>query len=124
MRVLVIGGGGREHAIAWACEQHGHTVTMASELGDVTVDDVDLVIPGPESALVAGIADECSFRKIPCFGPTSKQARSAEAKHLFQLGGIDVYELLKAMEWPNYALVAQRVMQQQTQAAASEGTGK
>ena len=26
MRVLVVGGGGREHAIAWACEQHGHTV--------------------------------------------------------------------------------------------------
>ena len=80
MRVLVIGSGGRERAIAWACEQHGHTVTVAPELGDVTTDDIDLVIPGPEVALVAGVADECSFRKIPCFGPTSKQARIESSK--------------------------------------------
>jgi phosphoribosylamine--glycine ligase/phosphoribosylaminoimidazole synthetase len=80
MRVLVLGSGGREYAIAWACEQHGHTVSVAPELGDVTAADVDLVIPGPESLLVAGAADECSFRKIPCFGPTSKQARIESSK--------------------------------------------
>jgi phosphoribosylamine--glycine ligase/phosphoribosylaminoimidazole synthetase len=80
MRVLVVGSGGREQAIAWACERHGHTVRIAAELGDVTAADVDLVIPGPESALVAGIADECAFRKIPCFGPNSKQARIESSK--------------------------------------------
>lgn len=52
--------------------------------------------------------------------PTSKQARAAEAKHLFTLGAIDVYELLKAEQWPNYALVAQRVMQQQAMAAEAD----
>lgn len=56
--------------------------------------------------------------------PTSKQARAAEAKHLFTLGAIDVFELLKATEWPNYALVAQRVMQQQAMSAQAEASKK
>jgi phosphoribosylamine--glycine ligase/phosphoribosylaminoimidazole synthetase len=80
MRVLVIGAGGREQAIAWACERHGHTVRIASELGATSAADVDLVIPGPETVLAAGIADECAFRRIPCFGPTSKQARIESSK--------------------------------------------
>jgi hypothetical protein len=45
--------------------------------------------------------------------PTSKQARSAEADTLYALGAIDVLELLKAKQWPNYAVVAKRVMEAQ-----------
>lgn len=52
--------------------------------------------------------------------PTSKQARSAEAKHLFSIGAIDVYELLKAVEWPHYATVAKRITEMQAAAAAQE----
>ena len=104
MRVLVVGGGGREHAIAWACEQHGHTVEIAPDLGEVTADKVDLVIPGPEAALVAGVADECSFREIPCFGPTSKQARIESSKgfsrHLATSLGVPgpVYERFEELD--------------------------
>lgn len=51
--------------------------------------------------------------------PTSKQARAAEAERMFALGAVDVYELLKAKQWPNYALVANRVMSQMAQAGAA-----
>ena len=60
MRVLVVGGGGREAAIAWACRRHGHDVIVAPDLGEAGPADVDLVVPGPEAALAAGIADECA----------------------------------------------------------------
>ena len=49
--------------------------------------------------------------------PTSKQARSAEAERLYALGLLDVLETLKAMQWPNFAQVAKRVMDLQ----ASQG---
>jgi phosphoribosylamine--glycine ligase/phosphoribosylaminoimidazole synthetase len=80
MRVLVIGGGGREQAIAWACRHHGHDVRLAPDLGDASPDDTDLVFPGPEAALAAGVADECARRGIPCFGPTAELARLESSK--------------------------------------------
>jgi phosphoribosylamine--glycine ligase/phosphoribosylaminoimidazole synthetase len=80
MRVLVIGGGGRERAIAWACRHHGHDVRLAPDLGDASPDDTDLVFPGPEAALAAGVADECARRGIPCFGPTAELARLESSK--------------------------------------------
>lgn len=52
--------------------------------------------------------------------PTSKQARAAEVKHLYELGVVDEYEVLKTLEWPQFALVVQRVMQQKAQMAMAE----
>ena len=78
MRVLVIGAGGRESALAWACRRHGHQVTVTPQLApDATA---DLVIVGPETALAAGVADECRRRRIPCFGPTAVLARLESSK--------------------------------------------
>ncbi|MEP1124387.1 MAG: phosphoribosylamine--glycine ligase [Ilumatobacter sp.] len=80
MRVLILGGGGREQAIAWACRRSGHDVRISPELGDASSTDTDLVIPGPEAALVAGAADECAVRGIPCFGPTAELAKLEGSK--------------------------------------------
>ncbi|MEP7202829.1 MAG: phosphoribosylamine--glycine ligase [Ilumatobacteraceae bacterium] len=78
MRVLVIGSGGRESAIAWACTRHGHEVAITAQLApDATA---DLVIVGPETALAAGVADECLRRRLPCFGPTAELARLESSK--------------------------------------------
>ena len=87
MRVGVIGGGGREAAIAWACRRHGHAVTMAGDIDAVDLGAVDLVIPGPEAALVAGAADRCAAAGVPCFGPTAALARLEASKgYARQLG--------------------------------------
>ena len=80
MNVLVLGGGGRERAIAWACWQHGHEVTVADELPAPDEAQPDLVVPGPEAALVAGVADECARRGVPCFGPSAELARLEGSK--------------------------------------------
>ncbi|HNJ96949.1 MAG TPA: phosphoribosylamine--glycine ligase, partial [Ilumatobacteraceae bacterium] len=78
MRVLVIGGGGRESAIAWACRRRGHQVQILADLP--AEPQADLVIVGPEAALVAGVADRCAELHIPCFGPTAAVARLESSK--------------------------------------------
>src|SRR6056297_2381028 len=80
LRVLVVGGGGREQAMAWACRRHGHEVRLAPSLGDASPTDTDLVLPGPEQLLVDGIADECIRRGLACFGPTADLARLESSK--------------------------------------------
>jgi phosphoribosylamine--glycine ligase/phosphoribosylaminoimidazole synthetase len=78
VRVLVIGAGGRESAIAWACRRHGHDVTITPTLPEQP--DVDLVIVGPEAALADGVADRCADLGVPCFGPSASLARLETSK--------------------------------------------
>jgi len=78
VKILVIGSGGREQAIAAACRAHGHDVTVAVDLPEQP--QIDLVIVGPESALVAGVADRCAELRIPCFGPTAGLAKLESSK--------------------------------------------
>jgi phosphoribosylamine--glycine ligase/phosphoribosylformylglycinamidine cyclo-ligase len=80
MRVVVIGRGGREQAIAWACRRHGHSVAMVADVDGVDPATTDLVIPGPEAALVAGAADRCAELGVACFGPTAALAALESSK--------------------------------------------
>jgi phosphoribosylamine---glycine ligase len=101
--VLVIGGGGREHALAWrlaASPSVDRIVTApgnpgTAELGpnravDATDPEavadlaeregVDLVVVGPEAPLVAGVVDELARREVPAFGPTAAGAHIEGSK--------------------------------------------
>lgn len=90
MKILVVGSGGREHALVWRLAQGGHTVIAApgnpgiEQLAQVFVvgsddqeglvelaltEEVDLVVVGPEAPLVAGLADTLRARGIATFGP-------------------------------------------------------
>ncbi len=82
MRVLIVGAGGREHAIALNCRTSGHEVVMVADVTGIEarLTGVDLVIPGPEAALVAGIASTCASAGVPCFGPTAELARLESSK--------------------------------------------
>ena len=107
MRVLVVGGGGREHALAWkliqspTCEQvyvaPGNPGTAAEpnvDNVDIAVEDIPglvifaknndigLTIIGPEVPLVMGIVDAFSKEGLRCFGP-SKEAAQLEASKSF-----------------------------------------
>ena len=107
MRVLVVGGGGREHALAWkliqspTCEQvyvaPGNPGTAAEpnvDNVDIAVEDISglvtfaknndigLTIIGPEVPLVMGIVDAFAEEGLRCFGP-SKEAAKLEASKSF-----------------------------------------
>ena len=97
MRVLLVGSGGREHALAWAISRSPELEELiaapgnpgmgrlarlapvgAEDVGGVTSlasdEGVDLVVAGPEAPLAAGLADRLAKRNIPCFGPRQDAA--------------------------------------------------
>ena len=103
MRVLVIGGGGREHALAWKIAQSPLCESLHAAPGNAGIAEVaacvaldpldaeavlrwcrtagtDLVVIGPEAPLVAGLADRLSAAGIAVFGPTAAAARLEASK--------------------------------------------
>lgn len=108
MKILVVGSGGREHALAWALHRSGEheiiavpgntgTASIASnQSGDpvetATREKVDLVVVGPEAPLVEGISERLEKAGIPCFGP-SKECAMLEgskwfAKEVMEASGV------------------------------------
>lgn len=103
MNVLVIGGGGREHALCLAlardpgvtglyCAPGNAGIAQVAQVLEVDATDpvavadlatrlgVDLVVVGPEAPLVAGAADVLAERGVPCFGPSRAAARIESSK--------------------------------------------
>ena len=103
MNILILGSGGREHALAWAVKQNpkcdrlivapGNAgIAMLAECADIDILDgatvvtfceenaVDFVIVGPEAPLAAGVADACRAAGLLTFGPSAAAARLEASK--------------------------------------------
>ncbi|HEY6159539.1 MAG TPA: phosphoribosylamine--glycine ligase, partial [Gemmatimonadales bacterium] len=103
MRVLVVGGGGREHALCWALKRdtpdvdlfaapgNPGTAQLGKNLGIEAVDvgkvleavkqhRIDLTIVGPEAPLAAGLADRLRAAGHAVFGPSQAAARIESSK--------------------------------------------
>ncbi len=103
MNILILGSGGREHALAWAVKQNPKTdrlivapgnagITMLAECADIDILDgaavvtfcaenaIDFVIVGPEAPLAAGVADACRAAGLLTFGPSAAAARLEASK--------------------------------------------
>jgi len=105
MKVLIIGNGGREHALAWKCAQSANVTEVLVAPGNagtagedkvrnvaVSSDDIEalaklardegisLTIVGPEAPLVAGIVDHFESLGLPCFGPNAAAAQLEGSK--------------------------------------------
>ncbi|HWW31383.1 MAG TPA: phosphoribosylamine--glycine ligase, partial [Steroidobacteraceae bacterium] len=105
MKILIVGGGGREHALAWKCAQSPRVQEVLVAPGnagtalepkvrnvDIPADDIGalleaavregvaLTIVGPEGPLVAGIVDRFTAAGRVCFGPTRAAARLEGSK--------------------------------------------
>ena len=103
MKILVVGGGGREHAICWKLSNESNiekvycapgnagisNVAECVSIGDSDIEsllqfakanEIDLTIVGPEVPLVAGIVDEFEKESLKVFGPNKKCARLEGSK--------------------------------------------
>jgi phosphoribosylamine---glycine ligase len=103
MRVLIVGSGGREHALCWAiagsplltklyCAPGNPGIGAVAECVDIGVleiptlvgfaqdNAIDLVVPGPEAPLVAGLTDAMEAVGIACCGPTRAAAKLEGSK--------------------------------------------
>ena len=105
MKILIIGSGGREHALAWKCARSAQVEQVLVAPGnagtarepkvcnvDISADDiaglaalaeseqVGLTIVGPEAPLVAGVVDRFNALGLPCFGPTAAAAQLEGSK--------------------------------------------
>ncbi|MDX6400855.1 MAG: phosphoribosylamine---glycine ligase, partial [Gaiellaceae bacterium] len=103
MKVLLVGSGGREHALAWKLSQAPSLDELHAAPGNPGIAslgqchpvhpqdgegllhlagalDADLVVVGPEAPLVAGVADELRHAGVPVFGPSSEAARIEGSK--------------------------------------------
>jgi len=112
MNVLLIGSGGREHALAWKLAASplltklyaapgNPGIAQEAELADLKITDhavvaafckdrkVDLVIVGPEAPLVAGLADDLGAQGIRVFGPSAKAAQLEGSKRFTKKIAVD-----------------------------------
>lgn len=98
MNILLIGSGGREHALAWKIAQSQLVRRLVCSPGNpgmaeiascLTIDDpvayakenaIDLVVVGPEQPLADGLADRLTAAGIPCFGPGAAGAQLESSK--------------------------------------------
>ena len=127
MDVLIVGGGGREHALAWRLAQSPGLGELHAAPGNpgiarlgnchaVAADDtgalvalsrrlaVDLVVIGPEAPLVAGLGDELRVAGVAAFGPSADAARiegsKSFAKDVLRAAGVPTAEELAAPKAP------------------------
>ncbi len=127
MKVLLVGSGGREHALAWKLSQAPHLEELHAAPGNPGIAqlgrchpvraedgegllnlarslDTDLVVVGPEAPLVAGVADELRHAGVPVLGPGAAAARiegsKAFAKDVMREAGVPTAETLSAARPP------------------------
>lgn len=127
MKILIVGGGGREHAVGWACAKsplmpdlffapgNGGTASLGVNLpipaenvegliNHVKRERFDLVIVGPEAPMVAGLCDLLTELGIPVFGPSAAAAQiegsKAFSKQLMVEAGIPTARYESFTDYP------------------------